>query len=116
MKTIISRLVGYVFLILSLSMILLIILLSLREPSQVGEVDFWISVLLALVYACGLIIALWKQFISGILLIVTGLAVGLPNVLINVWAGAIFGLPPLIAGIAFIAAWAYSGVKQTDSV
>lgn len=115
MRMLMSRLVGYVFLILALVQVMIIILLSLRESSPAGELDFWITVILALVYVCGLIIALWKQFISGILLVVTGLAIGLPNAVLNIWAGAIFGLPPLIAGIAFITAWMYSQIKQTAS-
>lgn len=115
MRILIPRLIGYIFLILSLGLVMLIILLSLRESSPAGEMDFWITVLLALVYTCGLIIALWKQYISGILLIATGLAIGLPNAVLNIWAGAIFGLPPLIAGIAFITAWIYSPAKQTAS-
>ncbi len=115
MITSISRGIGYVFLILSLSLVMLVILLSFRESRSIGEMDFWIIVLLALVYTSGLIIALWRQFISGILLVATGLAIGLPNATLSMWAGAFYGLPPLIAGTAFITAEIYSRVKQTAS-
>ncbi len=112
----ISRGIGYLFLILSLFLVTFIIALSFRESSPIGETDFWITLLLCLVYVSGLIIALWRQFIAGLLLVATGLAIGLPNATLSIWAGAFYGLPPLIAGIAFITAEIYFRVRPTASV
>ena len=115
MKMVIARSVGYGFLVLSIASSLVVIIVSFRELSPAAELDFWITVLLCLVYFCGLIIAFWNQTISGILLLSVGLAIGIPTAILNIWAGVFYGLPPMIAGIAFLIGVLFFSLKQTSS-
>ena len=111
MKTTISKGFGYFFLVLSLVLQVTLILISVREAA-VTDFQFWIVVILAIIYLACLLMTFWQQYVSGMLLIAAGIFVGLPNLILFSGAGVIFGLPPLIAGVAFILAEVFTRAER----
>ena len=107
MVTNVLRGFGYFFLFLSLGLGATIIVLSFKDTNPVQQLDFWVTVLLVFAYVGGIFMTFWRQLIAGIFFIGIALAVGLPSAILSLWAGAFFGLPPLLAGMAFIAAELY---------
>ena len=115
MKATISKVIGYLFLVFSLSLVVTVVLLSVKDANATPDIDIWILVILIIVYLASLLLAFWKQFIAGLVLLSAGLLIGFPNAIINIWGGLIFGLSPLIAGTAFLLAHIFSNTRKSGS-
>ena len=110
-----SRWLGYIVGILALAQIVIVSAFSLMSSPYYAEGDLIIAAGLSLSLILSLILARWWPFISGILLISAGLAVGATNAIIYIWVGIFYGLLPLIAGIAFLITGFCSWVEKKDS-
>jgi len=96
------KLIGFISVAIGIVMMFTIILLSFKDTGAIGGVDLWFLLIHTSAYLGGLTLALWRPRLAGLLLVTASIAVGLPSGLINPWAGVIYGVPPLISGLAFI--------------
>ncbi|MFC2034273.1 hypothetical protein ACFLTT_02600 [Chloroflexota bacterium] len=107
----IARWVGYLSGLFALFSITGVLLVSFASPHSSSGWDFVITIVLCFIYLVSLIITYWSPFVAGVLLLSAGLAIGIPTMIINIWAGIFFGLFPMLAGISFITMGVISWVE-----
>ncbi|MFC2038833.1 hypothetical protein ACFLUG_03580 [Chloroflexota bacterium] len=105
----IFRYTGYAFLAIGLLSLMFIITVSI--PSL--NIDDGVTLIVLLFYIGSLFLAHQRPIITGIILITITLAVGVPPIITSyIWVGALYGLPPLIAGIAFIISGIWTSMEE----
>ena len=93
------RFIGYAFLIISLLSIVFIIVVSV--PTL--DMDDAATLIILLIYIGAFFLAHQRPFLTGFMLITVTIGAGVPPAITNYfWVGALYGLPPLVAGISFI--------------
>jgi len=101
--------VGYIVGIIALHLGFLVSLM--RTENTVW--DYILPIALILIPIVGLLLAYKWPFIVGVVLINTGLFIGVPIIPTNVWAAAFFALPLLVTGFVFLLAGIFSWVSSS---
>ena len=76
--------------------------ITLIAGESYGDWDYILPVALVAVPFVSLVLATRWSLVAGVALVAAGLVVGLPIATMNVWVAALYGLPVLVSGLAFI--------------
>jgi len=92
-----------------------VLIVMMRRESD-GDWDYFLPITLVGIPVVSLVLASRWPLIAGLALIAAGLSVGVPIATINVWVGAFYGLPVLVAGLAFLVSSILSSMKESRSL